>query len=111
MPAVLFLASLGTPASAARPSPRPTATIVGAGTATTERGEEIYLDVDVRDVDGVITEIEIRWGDNSADFALSHPCFLPPLPAPGDTHRFRVFHQYAEAGTYTARYVVHSTTG
>lgn len=96
------------PASAGRPSPRPTATLIGTGTITVGESEESYIEVNARDVDGIITEIEIRWGDGSISFAHSYPCLIPPTPEPGDTHRFLVSNPYEEPGRYTVRFVVYS---
>ena len=108
--AVLVLAIWATPASAAR-RPRPTATLVDTGTITTEQGDETYLEVLARDPDGIITEIEVRWGDGSFTFAHSYPCFLPSVPEPGTTHRYLVSNPYQEPGTYRVQYVVHSISG
>ena len=99
------------PASAAPRSPRPTATLTSTGTITTEWGEEAFIEVNARDVDGMITEIEVYWGDGAVSFAHSYPCLMPPTPDPGDDHRFLVSNEYAEPGRYTVRYVVYSTTG
>lgn len=108
--ASLALVTWVAPASAA-PSPRPTADLVSTGTLTTEQGEEAYIEVNAQDVDGIITEIEIYWGDGSITFAHSYPCLIPPTPEAGDPHRFLVSNPYEEAGTYTVRYVVHSISG
>ena len=107
---VLFLA-WASPATAAPASPRPTATLLSTGTLTTELGEEVYLEVSAQDPDGIITEIEIYWGDGSISFAHSYPCLIPPLPEAGDAHRFLVSNPYQEPGRYNVRYVVHSTSG
>jgi hypothetical protein len=106
--AALLLAGWATPALAARPSPRPQATLLSTGIITTEQGDEAYIEISARDADGIITEIETYWGDGSISFAHSYPCLLPPTPAPGTPHRFLVSNPYQAPGTYTVRYVVHS---
>ena len=108
--AILTVMAWVAPVSAAPRSPRPTATLLSTGTMTTEWGEEAYIEVNARDVDGIITEIEVYWGDGSITFAHSYPCLVPPTPDPGDAHRFLVSNQYQESGRYTVRYVVHSMT-
>ena len=109
--ALLTVIAWVAPVSAAPRSPRPTATLLSTGTMTTEWGEESYIEVNARDVDGIITEIEVYWGDGSITFAHSYPCLIPPTPEPGDPHRFLVSNQYQEPGRYNVRYVVYSTTG
>ena len=106
--AILLLAAWASPA-AAQPSPRPTATLVGTGVIPTELGEEASIEVTARDPDGIITEIEIHWGDGSISFAHSYPCLIHPTPEAGDEHRFLVSNPYENPGTYTVRYIVHST--
>lgn len=108
--AAVAVSSLASAASAG-PSPRPTATLLSSGTLTTEGGDEAYLEVEAVDVDGVISEIEVLWGDGSISFAHSYGCFMEPAPQPGDTHRFVVTNPYAEPGRYQVRYVVHSISG
>ena len=107
--AVALIVSWAAPAEAARPSPRPTARLIGTGTTSTWQGEEAYIEVVGSDPDGIITEIEVYWGDGSISFAHSYPCLIGPTPAPGDPHRFLVSNLYQEPGTYHVRYVVHST--
>lgn len=99
------------PAAAAPRSPRPTASLVSTGSMTTEFGEETYIEVNARDVDGIITEIEVYWGNGAVTFAHSYPCLIPPTPQAGDPHRFLVSNQYEQPGTYTVRYVVYSSSG
>lgn len=108
---LLTIVSSTAPAAAAVRSPRPTAALVGTGTVTTEDGEEAYIEVSARDADGIITEIEVRWGDRSVTFAHSYPCLIPPTPDAGSPHRFLISHRYADPGTYTVRYVVRSISG
>lgn len=107
--ASLFILTWASPAFAARPSPRPTAILVGTGTITVGDTVETYIEVEASDVDGIITEIDVFWGDGSISFAHAYPCLIPPVPAPGDPHRFIVSNPYAEPGGYTVRYVVHSS--
>ena len=108
---ILILVTAAAPASAGGRSPRPTATLVGTGTTATEEGEEAYIEVSARDADGIITGIDILWGDRSVTFAHAYPCLIPPVPDNGDDHRFLVPHHYEEAGSYRVRYVVHSISG
>ena len=108
---MVVVMSLLVPASAAPRSPRPTATLVTTGTTTTEWGEETYIEVDARDVDGIITEIQVMWGNRAVTFAHSYPCLIAPTPQPGDRHRFLVSHDYEEPGRYRVRYVVYSISG
>ena len=107
---VLVLVAWIPPASAAPRSPRPTAVLAGTGTMTTEWGEEVYIDVEALDVDGIITEIQVLWGDRAVTFAHAYPCLLG-APEPGDPHRFIVSHEYEEPGRYRVRYVVRSVAG
>lgn len=106
--AFLLVAAWASPAVAARPSPRPSAALLGTGATTTWQGEEAYIEVSAQDPDGIITEIEVYWGDGSITFAHSYPCLIPPTPDPGDAHRFLVSNLYENPGRYTVRYVVHS---
>jgi hypothetical protein len=98
------------PASARVSSPRPEAKLLRTGTITTEEGEESYIKVRARDVDGIITEIQVLWGDDSATFAHSYPCLIPPTPEPGDPHKFLISHKYENPGRYQVKYVVYSTS-
>ena len=108
--AICALAVWAAPVSAAG-NPRPSARLVGTGTVTTEQGEETFIEVVARDPNGIITEIEIRWGDGSITYAHSYPCFLPSVPEPGDAHRYVVSNPYEQPGRYRVQYVVHSISG
>jgi hypothetical protein len=106
--AVAIYLVIGAAPASATASPLPQARLVGTGLIRVGQSVESYIKVKARDVDGIITEIDVLWGDNSVSFASSYPCLIKPTPKPGTPHRFLVSHRYDKPGRYTVKYVVYS---
>lgn len=88
-------------AASAAADARPTLTIVGMTTTTSEYGDtESWLEVVATDPDGSIWEVEVRFGDGSITWAST---FCLQGPEPGQPARLLIPHSYAEPGSYVVR--------
>lgn len=90
------------PALAAKPSPRPTIEIHGlTGPHVGPEGErEWWLQLTAHDPDGVIWEVEVRWGDRSVSWATT---FCVQGSTPGTPAPMTIPHSYAAPGRYVVR--------
>jgi hypothetical protein len=102
--ATAALVGLSVPAHAAGRPQSPQLTINGFSGPTPGYDPEApwdwTLDVTAQDPDGVVVEVEVRWGDGSVSWAHTY-CFL--APDPGVPHDMLIPHSYAAPGTYTVR--------
>jgi hypothetical protein len=109
--AASFVASLLfalVPGAAAAPpagkgrDPKPWVKILGV-TRATEPGPEGELehvfDIDAYDPNGIITEVIVKFGDNSISFAHTYCVIF----GPGEVAHMKIGHAYRQSGKYTVQ--------
>ena len=99
-----LLLSLGAPAQAAGRPGAPQLAVHGlSGPTPSDDPEQAWqwtLEVTAQDPDGVVVEVEVRWGDGAVAYAHTYCMFAPDPGTPVD---MVIPHSYAKPGSYTVR--------